>query len=207
MYEEAKANIAAHVIKGLEKRNMEAYFCASYEEAAKKILECIEPGSSVAWGGSMSLKELGLETAIKEGDYKKVKYPDPEAAVNYGYKECTDADYFIMGTNAITVDGVLLNVDGTGNRVACLAHGPKHVIVIAGLNKLVRTVEEGFDRVQTQICPIMAGIAKRKTPCGEAGFCADCHTKDCMCCSILVTRHSRADGRIKVFIVGENIGI
>lgn len=209
MREDAKRRMAEHVIEGLKKRNMEGYYCATGEDAAKLALEMMEPGAKVTFGGSASVKEIGLKEQIVGGDYEVIEYPEQEkreaGSPIYGQVVC--ADYFLMGTNAITVNGELINVDGASNRVGCLVHGPKHVIVIAGLNKLVKTIEDGYNRIQTQICPIIADATNRKTPCGVAGFCTDCHSPECMCCNIVVTRHSRYNGRIKVILVGENVGI
>ena len=135
-------------------------------------------------------------------------YPmkDKETMGNPSYLGSCSADCFLMGTNAITVKGELVNIDGAGNRVACLIHGPRQVIIVVGMNKLVRSIEDGIDRIQTQVCPIIADATGRKTPCGVKGVCMDCQSPDCMCCSIVVTRRSRYDGRIKVVIVGENLG-
>ena len=209
MREDALKRMADHVIEGLKKRNMEGYYCATKEEAAELILRMMEPGSKVTCGGSRSISDLGLMEKISSGEYTVIEYPmhEKEIAGNPIYQNVVGADYFLMGTNAITVNGELINVDGASNRVGCLVHGPKHVIVIAGLNKLVKTVEDGYNRIQTQICPIIADATNRKTPCGVAGFCNDCHSPECMCCNIVITRHSRYNGRIKVVIVGEHVGI
>ncbi len=209
MREDALKRMADHVIEGLKKRNMEGFYCATKEEAADLIMGMMEPGSKVTCGGSRSISDLGLMEKINGGDYSVIDYPmhENEIAGNPIYQNVVGADYFIMGTNAITVNGELINVDGASNRVGCLVHGPKHVIVIAGLNKLVKTLEDGYNRIQTQICPIIADATNRKTPCGVAGFCTDCHSPECMCCNIVVTRHSRYNGRIKVVIVGEHVGI
>ncbi len=209
MREDALKRMADHVIEGLKKRNMEGYYCATKEEVADLIMGMLEPGSKVTCGGSRSISDLGLMEKIKGGEYTVIDYPmhEKEIAGNPIYQNVVGADYFLMGTNAITVNGELINVDGASNRVGCLVHGPKHVIVIAGLNKLVKTVEDGYNRIQTQICPIIADATNRKTPCGVAGFCTDCHSPECMCCNIVITRHSRYNGRIKVVIVGEHVGI
>lgn len=209
MREDAKRRMAENVIAGLKKRNMEGYYCASGEDAVKMILDMIEPGASVTWGGSDSLNSLGIKEIFKSGNYRVIDYPPEEkeepGSPIYGQVVC--ADYFLMGTNAITVNGELINMDGASNRVGCLVHGPKHVIVLAGLNKLVKTVEEGYDRIQTQICPIIADATNRKTPCAVKGVCYDCHSQECMCCNLVVTRHSRYTGRINVILVGENLGL
>ena len=100
-----------------------------------------------------------------------------------------------------------MNIDGASNRVSSLLHGPKHVVIVAGINKIVKTVEDGIHRIQTQTCPVIADKTGRKTPCGAAGFCTDCQSPDCMCCNIVVTRRSRYTGRIWVILVGETLGI
>ena len=209
MLEDARKRMAEAVMEGLKRRNMDSYYCADGEEAAKLILEMIEPEAKVTWGGSNTVKSLGIPERLKERGQAIIEYPEEEkkAAGSPVYQEVVGADYFLMSCNAITVKGELINIDGASNRVGCLVHGPKHVIVIAGLNKLVKTIEDGYNRIQTQVCPIIADATNRKTPCGVAGFCTDCHSPECMCCNIVVTRHSRYTGRIKVILVGENVGI
>ena len=187
MLEDAKKRMAENVICNLKKRNMEGIYCRDKKEAVETVLSLIEPGASIGWGGSASIRELGTMG-------------------NPSYLGSCSADCFLMGTNAITVKGELVNIDGAGNRVACLIHGPKQVIIVVGMNKIVRSIEDGIDRIQTQACPIIADATGRKTPCGVKGICMDCQSPDCMCCSIVVTRRSRYDGRIKVVIVGENLG-
>jgi len=209
MRADANKKIAENVIKGLKKRNMEGYYCENGEEAAKLVLELIEPGSLVSWGGSQTVRDLEILDRLKERDVQLLEYPEQEkkTAGSPIFKEVAGADYFLMGTNAITVDGALVNIDGASNRVSSLVHGPKHVIIVAGLNKIVKTVEDGIDRIQTQVCPVIADMSGRKTPCGVAGICNNCHSPECMCCNIVITRHSRYTGRIKVILVGENLGV
>ena len=137
----AKANEARAktIIKNLEKRNMEGVYCASKEDALKQALSYIEKGSSVSWGGSMSIEEIGLIDAVKAGDYQVI---DRSIAKNYDeqreiFSKIVLSDYFLMSSNAVTLDGELINIDGTGNRVGPLCYGPKHVIMIVGMNKVV----------------------------------------------------------------------
>jgi len=208
MLEDAKRKMAENVINGLKKRNIEGIYCRDKKEATEMILSMIEPGASIGWGGSASIRELGLLENLEKAGHEMRDYPVKDKAVmgNPSYLGSCSSDYFLMGTNALTIKGELVNIDGAGNRVACLIHGPKHVIVVAGMNKIVRSIEDGIDRIQTQVCPIIADATERKTPCGIKGVCMDCQSPDCMCCSIVVTRRSRYDGRIKVVIVGENLG-
>ena len=187
---------------------MEGIYCRDKKEAVETILSLIEPGASIGWGGSASIRELGILDELEKSGHEMRDYPmkDKETMGNPSYLGSCSADCFLMGTNAITVKGELVNIDGAGNRVACLIHGPKQVIIVVGMNKIVRSIEDGIDRIQTQACPIIADATGRKTPCGVKGVCMDCQSPDCMCCSIVVTRRSRYDGRIKVVIVGENLG-
>lgn len=209
MRADANRRMAENVMEGLKKRNMEGYYCESGEEAAKLVLGMIEPGALVSWGGSQTVQELGILDKLKEKDVRMLEYPEQEkkTAGSPVFKEVAGADYFLMGTNAVTVKGELVNIDGASNRVASLVHGPKHVIIVAGLNKIVKTVEDGINRVQTQACPVIADKTGRRTPCGVKGVCTDCHSPECMCCNIVITRHSRYTGRIRVILVGENLGL
>ncbi|MEG0590187.1 MAG: lactate utilization protein, partial [Lachnospiraceae bacterium] len=115
-------------------------------------------------------------------------------------------DYFFMSSNAITIDGELVNIDGNGNRVACLIHGPKHVILIVGMNKVVSDVANGMTRIRNMATPANAARLGTKTPCQKTGCCGNCLSPDCMCCEVVITRKSRHEGRIKVILVGEELG-
>lgn len=209
MREDAMKRMAEAVMEGLKRRNMESYYCADREAAAKLVLEMIGPEATVTCGGSSTIRSLGIPEQLKERGQIIIEYPEEEkkTAGSPIYRDVVGADYFLMSCNAITVKGELINIDGASNRVACLVHGPKHVIIVAGLNKLVKTVEEGIDRVQTQVCPVIADATGRKTPCGIKGICTNCNSPECMCCNIVVTRHSRYDGRIRVILVGEPLGM
>ena len=116
------------------------------------------------------------------------------------------ADAYFMSSNAITYDVILLNIDGSGNRLACLMHGPKEVFVIVGMNKFTKTVEAGIERIRNLASPANVQRLNRKTPCHETGLCADCFSPDCICSHLVVTRRSLLPGRIKVFMVAENLG-
>lgn len=194
--------------KKFEKRGMEAFYCSTKEEAKELVLSLIPVGSSVTWGGTESMVEAGVCDAVKTGNYEFIdrssaKTPE-EARALYGRIVC--ADYFLTSTNAFTKEGELVNVDGASNRVACIAHGPQHVIVLASMDKLCGTVEEAYSRIRTQACPPNAIRVKANTPCAKTGICGDCLSPDCICCQILVTRFSRKPGRIKVVLCGEKLG-
>ena len=201
---------AQTIIKGLEKRNMEGVFCETKEDALSKALSYIEEGSSVTWGGSMSIEEIGLMDAVKNGNYKVI---DRSVAKNYEeqreiFSKAVLADYYLMSSNAITLDGELINIDGTGNRVACLTYGPKNVIMIVGMNKVVNDVEDGIKRVRNFASPPNTLRLGLKTPCSMTGRCGDCYGDTCICSQIVVTRRQSAAmrGRIKVILVGESLG-
>ena len=201
---------AQTIIKGLEKRNMEGVFCETKEDALAKALSYIEEGSSVTWGGSMSISEIGLMDAVKNGNYEVI---DRSIAKNYDeqreiFAKAVLADYYLMSSNAITLDGELINIDGTGNRVACLSYGPKNIIMIVGMNKVVNDVEDGIKRVRNFASPPNTLRLGLKTPCSMTGRCGDCYGDTCICSQIVVTRRQSAGmrGRIKVILVGESLG-
>lgn len=206
----AKAYKAAAetVMKQFEKRNMPAVYCATAAEAREQILSMIPEGSSVTWGGSESMAEAGVFDAVQNGNYRFIdrhsaKTPD-EARALYGEIVC--ADYFLTSANAFTENGELVNIDGASNRVACIAHGPKNVIVLASMDKLCKSVENAYRRIRTQACPPNAIRVGANTPCTKTGVCADCLSPECICCQILVTRFSRIPGRIKIVLCGEKLG-
>ena len=179
------------IIKHLERRNMSGYYCPDSSSAVDKALSLIENGSTVSWGGSMSLKESDAQS------------PDEVQVI---YRKAFSTDYYLMSSNAITLDGQLVNIDGTGNRVAALTFGPAHVILVVGMNKVTKTVDEALDRVHNVAAPPNAVRLGSDTPCGKTGVCADCLSPECLCAQVLVTRYSRIPGRIHVILVGESLG-
>lgn len=200
--------LAERVIKGLVSRNMEGYYATNKEEALKKALELIPEGSSVGWGGSMSVAEIGLKQAILSGTYQaydrdSAKSPEEKRAIELSIFDC---DYFLTGSNAVTEDGVLVNLDGMANRVAAIACGPRNVLVIAGMNKVVKAVEDAVSRTRNEAAPINAQRFEIDTPCKKNGACFDCKTADCICCQLLITRYSKIPGRIKVILVNDGLG-
>ncbi|HIQ93486.1 MAG TPA: lactate utilization protein [Candidatus Copromonas avistercoris] len=205
----AYENMAACVIEELKKRNMEGYYCEDRKAAADLVCSMVEKGAAVSWGGSETIKELGVLERLKEDGCEMIEYPEKEKKEIGSpiFAKVASADYFLMSTNAITRTGELVNIDGASNRLSSLLHGPKHVIIVAGMNKLVKTVEDGFNRIQTSVCPVTAERSGRKTPCGIKGVCTDCQSPDCMCCNIVISRRSRYNGRVKVILVGENLGV
>lgn len=199
---------AQEIIKNLAKRNMEGFYCKNSAELVEKVLSIMEDGAAIAWGGSASIKECGLMDAINCGRYSlidRMSANTPEKSREI-FAKTVMSDYFLMSTNAITLDGELVNIDGNGNRVAALIQGPKHVIIVAGMNKVAADIEAAYKRVKTESCPPNAVRLGRNTPCGKTGRCGDCLSPDCFCNQIVVTRRSGHQGRIKVFLVGEELG-
>lgn len=201
-------NQAKSIIHKLEARKMEGYYCPDKESAKAKVLEMIGPNKKVVtYGGSMSLDEIGVKEAVEEAGHdllRREKYVTPEEKRECFAKQ-TLADVFMMSTNAITLDGELVNIDGSGNRVACLSFGPNEVIVVAGMNKVVSNVEEGIARSRNFAAPPNTVRLGCDTPCAKIGQCGNC-LNDTICCQIVVTRASRVPGRIKVILVGEELG-
>lgn len=201
-------NAAETIIKNLKKRRMEGFYCATKEEAVKKALELMPKGASIGWGGSMTLEETGLMEAIRDADYEII---DRDAAKTDAerkevYAKIVNCDYFLMSTNAITLDGELINIDGRANRVSFLCFGPEHVLVVAGMNKVVSDVDSGIKRVHDIASPPNAVRLHRNTPCAKTGRCGDCFSDDCICAQTLVTRLSLIPNRIQVILVGEELG-
>lgn len=196
------------LVKNLKKRNMDADYYRSSVEAVTAILDIIPPGASISWGGSMSMDECGLKTALNAGDYDVIVRSGGESPeeISEIYHKAFNCGYYIMSSNAITMDGQLVNIDGNGNRLAALLYGPEHVIIIAGMNKIAQNVDEALSRVSNTAAPMNSNRLEQNTPCAKTGSCADCQSNDCICCNTVITRRSRIKGRIKVFLVGEDLG-
>ncbi len=197
------------VCEALNKRFFESYFVPAKEDIIPKVLELIPPEASVSWGGSMTVDGLGIKEVLKEKGYTLI---DRDTASNPDERrelmiKALSADTFLMSANAITEKGELFNIDGAGNRVAALCYGPKNVIVIAGINKVVRDMEEAYKKVRTFTAPLNAQRFCKTTPCSVTGECGDCINIESICAQFVETRISRPKGRIKVILAGENLGI
>ena len=206
--QQAFETTANTIIKNLALRNMEGFFFETSAQAVEAILGMIPEESSICWGGSETFKETGMLDALKAGNYKLIDRMSATTAEERRaiYGEMAMSDYFFMSTNAITVNGELINIDGNSNRVGLLVHGPQHVFILVGMNKIVSDVEAGVKRVRTCACPPNAKRLSRNTPCGIVGKCGECLAADCMCNNIVVTRRSGHTGRIKVFFIAEELG-
>ncbi|MDF2539036.1 MAG: hypothetical protein K0S76_2057 [Herbinix sp.] len=201
-------NLADSLIEKFNKRGIEGYYCENASEALAMAKRFLTPGCSISWGGSQTLEEIGLLDELMASDY--ILYDrhcahTPEEKTQI-YSKIVTSDFYFMSSNAITLDGQLVNIDGGGNRVACLIYGPKNVIIIAGMNKIVTDVNTGIERVRNMATPPNVVRLGVNPPCAEFGKCMNCLVEDCICCEIVITRKSKIPGRIKVILVGEELG-
>ena len=197
--------LSQKIIKGLESRNMTGFYAQSRAEALQLALDLIPEGSSVTMGGSVSAREIGLVDALKIGDYNFIDRDmadDKRAAALAAY----DIDVFLASCNAMTEDGVLVNIDGNANRVSAIAFGPRKVIFIVGMNKVCKDVDSAMKRARNVAAPVNAQRFGLDTPCSKTGSCMDCKSPDTICCQFLITRFSRHADRIHVILVNDNLG-
>ena len=203
MYEKKGPKVA----ENFNKRGFEAYYCPTKDEALQKAISLIPEDHVVSWGGSVSINDIGLRPYVLEHrqviDRDTAKTPEERQKL---LRQALLCDTFIMGTNAATEDGQLYNIDGTGNRVAALIFGPKQVLVIVGMNKVEPTLEAAITRARSVASPMNMQRFSKKTPCALTGMCADCLSPDSICNQMVRTRRCAPAGRIKVILVGENLG-
>ena len=199
---------AKTIISNLAKRNIEGFYFSDKEQLMNQIFSYLPEQSSISWGGSETLKEIGLLDQLKEKSYHLIDHANAvtDEQKRELIRDTSVCDYFFMSSNAITLDGELLNIDGTGNRISYLMYGPSHVFLFIGMNKVVSDVDSGIARIRNMACPPNAVRLNRKTPCAATGRCGDCLSPDCMCNHMLVTRRCGTKDRIKVFLVGEELG-
>lgn len=198
------------VIENLKRRNISGYYCEDKEEAVKQILELIPDGSEVSWGGSMTLEQIGIKKAVREKGYS---VNDPMSALNDQKRalelrrKALSSDVFLSSVNAVTMDGEIVNIDGTGNRVAAIVFGPERVILVAGANKIVFDERDAIDRIKNDACPPNCIRLGKKTPCAVTGKCGNCLSAgNTVCCHTVTTRFSSIDDRMHVILVNENLG-
>lgn len=197
--------LAQKVIKGLQSRNMTGYYAKNREEALALALSLIPEGATVNRGGSISVEEIGLIDAIRKGNYQfqdRAAMADKRAAELMAY----DADVFLGSANAITEDGVLVNIDGNGNRVSAYAYGPKMLILVVGMNKVTKDVDHAMKRARNEAATINTQRFGLSTPCTQQGSCMNCKSPDTICCQFLVTRFERHAGRVHVILVNDTLG-
>ena len=199
---------SATVIKNLERRNMEGYYFETVEEAVEKAMSMIKEEDTVGWGGSTTIDQTGIKKLLEEKNirvYDRDKETDPKEKVKMMKKALT-SDVFLTSANAITMDGELLNIDGNGNRVAAFCYGPDSVIVIAGMNKIVTDLDVALKKARLDATVPNTFRTNSKTPCHFTGKCTECTMSDTLCGQILVTRFCKPQNKIKVILVGQNLG-
>ncbi len=204
----ARRNKASIILKKMEKRHFTGVYVDSKEQALEQIKAWIPEGSTVGMGGSVTLGQIGVTSQFLKEHYN---YIDRKQGTTFEetralIAKTMTADTFLTSVNALTQEGELVNVDGIGNRVALMAYGPRRVIVVAGMNKVEKTLEAAIDRARNVAAPANAVRLNLNTPCSATGICSDCHSDDCICASTVITRHSKVPGRIKVILVGEDLG-
>lgn len=203
-YDKAGAKVA----EALNKRYFEAYYCSDRAEALEKILELIPQDHVVSWGGAVTVDELGVKEALRQRGQAVIDRDTAKDAQERQQmlKQALTCDTFLMGSNAISADGQLVNIDGTGNRVAALCFGPTQVVVVAGMNKVAGDLDGAMRRAREVAAPMNAQRFPLKTPCVANGLCGDCKGPDSICAQIVTTRLCKPAGRIKVVLVGEDLG-
>ena len=196
------------LVKNLKKRHFDAVYCDTKEEALQQALAWIPEGSTVGWGGAVSAQQIGLMAALNAGNYQTLDRDKCNTAAEreQNNRACLLANVFITGANAISLDGQMVNIDGTGNRVAAITYGPESVVVIAGMNKVTDDLDSAITRARTVAAPINQQRFGLNNPCTVTGACADCKSETCICNHIVITRHCRPVGRIKFILVGEELG-
>ena len=205
LYYEKRGKI---LVRNLQSRHFDAYYCADREEALKKALELIPEGSSVSWGGALSAEQIGLTEAVHQGNYRVIdralaKTPEEREQM---MRDAMFCDVFLTGANGLSLDGQMVNIDGLGNRVAAIIYGPCSVIVVAGMNKVEDTLEAAIMRAKTVAAPMNNQRFGNDNPCSVTGTCGNCKNEKCICNQIVITRHCRPVGRIKFILVGEELG-
>lgn len=204
--------LAQVVIKNLEKRNFEGYYCPDRKNAFNKVISLLSKDETISWGGSITLEQLKIQQYLKENNYKVIDRDEgktPEERQELLLKS-TIADTFLMSANAISEDGEIVNIDGLGNRVSALCFGPKKVIIVAGMNKVVKSLDDAMSRAKnisaTYNAQRINSIHEIQTPCIKTGTCLNCKSETSICVQTVITRLSRPKGRIKVILVNENLG-
>lgn len=197
--------LAEKVIRGLASRNMSGCYAKDKEEALNIALSLIPEGSTVTMGGGMSVHEIGLVKALKEGNYNFIDRDEAEdrrAAMVAAY----DADVYLASCNALTDDGILVNIDGNANRVSAIAYGPKKVVFIVGMNKVCSDIDHAMKRARNVAAPINNQRFASNNPCVKTGACANCKSPDTICCEFLITRYSKHKDRIHIILVDDSLG-
>ncbi|MEG2984089.1 MAG: lactate utilization protein [Peptostreptococcaceae bacterium] len=196
-------------IESLEKNNMNGYLVNSKEELIEKIKDIVSKNSLIACGGSQTLFEVGVIDHLRSNRYEfldRYKQGLNTNDIKDIYRKSFFTDAYFTSTNAITENGELYNVDGNGNRVAAMLYGPDKVIVVCGVNKIVKDVDEAIKRNKLFSAPANAKRLDTKTPCKSTGYCMDCNSSDRICCEYTLIKKQRNKERIHVILINEYLG-
>ena len=196
-------------LKNLQRNRFDARYVDTSEEAVQAVREMLPQGATVSFGGSMTLQESGIMDMLMQEPVQLLdrnKSGISAEQVKEIYRATFSSDFYLCSTNAVTEKGELYNVDGNSNRVAAMLYGPDHVIVVAGINKIVADVAEAEHRVRTVAAPANATRIGCNTPCVITGTCQDCSSDSRICCNMVVMRQQRHPGRVTVLLVGEALG-
>jgi len=197
------------LLKNLNRRHFNAFYCHTREEAINKVQSIIPDGSSVTWGGSMTIRDMGLTQALHGRASLRVLDRDlftDRAEVVRVYHESFSADFYLSSANGVSEDGVIVNIDGNGNRVAAITWGPRNVVFVVGINKIAPTVELALKRARETAGPRNSQRFDIKTPCKNDGQCHNCNSPESICNYVHFLRNSHPSGRHTVVIVGEELG-
>ena len=205
LFYEKRAQI---LLKNLRARHFDACYCPNRTSALAAALRLIPQGSLVGWGGARSADQIGLQQALRDGPWRVIdrESMQTDAEREQAAHDCLSADFFLTGANAVSLTGELVNIDGKGNRVAAIVFGPREIIVIAGMNKVMGDLDSAIARARQVAAPANAQRFDIKTPCAVTGQCADCHSPARVCCTTTIHQFQRIKGRIKVLLVGEPLG-
>lgn len=197
------------LIRTFKSKNIDLIVVENEKEACKKILELIPEKSSVGYGGSITLEQIGILEELRGGNYKFYDRSKVISQTDESYKlghQAQHADYFLSGTNAIAEDGAVVNKDRTGNRVSSLIYGPNHVIIVVGKNKIVKDIPAALDRIKKIAAPLNAKRKKAKTPCAASGICSNCNLSDRICCNTVIIERQFKQNRMTIILINRDLG-
>ena len=210
LVEDRYSKLGPIVVKAMQQRFFDAYYFDELKDAVEKVFSLIPKEDLVSWGGSLTVRGLGIQERLEKEGYKlldREKAASKEEAIEI-MRRALLSDTYLCGTNAITEDGRLVNIDGNGNRVAAMIFGPKQVIIVTGMNKVVKTYKDALARARNIAAPLnIRRFPEKKTPCMETGTCSDCFSPDTICSYFVTTRICKPASRIKVILVGKDLGL
>ncbi len=218
--------LARRAVEAFAQRNLRAQFAGTKEEALTSILSLIPEGASIGIGDSITMEEIGVLAKLEERGGHEIynpflfledrRFADPTEVRVQKMRQAILADVFLTGSNAITLDGKIVNIDARGNRVAAILFGPRKVILAVGANKIVPNVDQAIKRIKNVAAPrnaerhFLEGHIEKELPCTQTGQCVDCSSPHRICCFVSIVEWQRGiyeSDRIHLFIVGEELGL